>query len=308
MKAISPSYHSPVMAPEAVSALKLSPSGVYVDATYGGGGHSRLILDQLGPEGRVLAFDRDADAWTNMPKDERLLAVHHDFTFMEQFMRYAGYTRVDGILADLGVSSHQFDTGERGFSFRYEGPLDMRMDTQSETSAASLLAEANDKTLASILARYGDVEHPGKVARHLVAFRNRKAIQSTADLTEALEELVSQPSRRHKYLARVFQALRIAVNQELEALQLLLAQSAGLLREGGRLVVISYHSAEDRLVKQYISTGKWQGGIDQDVYGRPMRPLKPLSRKPITPHEDELERNPRARSARLRIAEKTMTP
>lgn len=303
MKADS-TYHQPVMAAEAVEGLAIRPHACYVDATYGGGGHSAHIMAQLGPQGRLFAFDRDADAWRYMPEDERFWAIHHDFTFMERFLRYGGQPQVDGILADLGVSSHQFDTGERGFSFRFEGPLDMRMDTQSGTTAAQLLQELQEDDLAQLLGRYGDVERPRRVARHLAAYRAHRPLDTTTALREAVEPLTMAPSKRHKFMARIFQALRIAVNNELQALETFLEQSVRCLRPGGRLVVISYHSAEDRQVKQFLQTGKLAGPLEKDVFGQPQRPLEPLHRKPYMAAEAEQERNPRARSARLRIAEK----
>jgi 16S rRNA (cytosine1402-N4)-methyltransferase len=297
-------FHTPVMAHRAVELLLGRPEGRYIDATYGGGGHARRILEALSEQGRLLAFDRDLDAWRGMPDDLRLLAVHHDFRFVSHFAAYAGWAEVDGILADLGVSSHQFDTGARGFSFRYEGPLDMRMDTQSGESAAEWLATAAPESLQQVLQRYGDVPQAGKVTRYLVQARANRRIATTGDLVAALEPLGIPAHKQHKYLARIFQALRIAVNGELEALQALLTQAAALLRPGGRLVVIAYHSAEDKMVKQYFRTGKFAGPQEKNLYGETLRPLKPLERLTSAPTEEETQRNPRARSARLRVAEK----
>ncbi len=295
-------YHVPVMGPEAVAALEVRPQGVYVDATFGGGGHSRLILDSLGAAGKVLAFDQDEDALEHVPEDERLLFCPANFRYLKRYMRYYGIELVDGILADLGVSSHQLDEAERGFSFRYDAPLDMRMNRREGPTAADLLNTLDEKAIQEMLSKYGEVRNARTVARRLVEARARKPIATTGELVALLEPLVR--GHRPRYLAQVFQALRIAVNKELEVLEELLALSLEVLRPGGRLVVITYHSLEDRLVKRFLRSGNVRGEEVRDFYGRVLRAIRPVTRKPLTPSAEEIAANPRARSARLRVGEK----
>lgn len=300
-------YHAPVLLHECVEGLALRPDGCYVDVTFGGGGHSRAILAQLGPQGRLIAFDRDADARRNVPDDPRFTLVPADFRWIGHYLRYLGEVPVDGILADLGVSSHQFDTMARGFSFRGDGPLDMRMDRSAGRSAAELVNTADDRELATVLGRYGEVQGAHRVARCLLQARSVRAIRSTGDLVDALRP-VTPRADANGFLAQVFQALRIAVNDELGALEGLLANGTELLAPGGRLVVISYHSLEDRLVKHWMRAGNVDGEEVKDLYGRGQRPLDPLNTKAVKPSPEEVQENPRARSARLRIAEKNKRP
>lgn len=295
-------YHVPVLGPESVEALNVTPAGVYVDATFGGGGHSRLILEKLGPEGRLLAFDQDEDALANVPDDERLLFCPANFRYLRRYMRYHGVEAVDGILADLGVSSHQLDEAERGFSYRFDAPLDMRMNRREGPTAADLLNTLEEKEIQDLLSKYGEVRNARTVARRLVEARQRKPIATTGELVALLEPLV----RGHKprYLSQVFQALRIAVNRELDVLEEFLQESLEALRPGGRLVVITYHSLEDRLVKRFLRTGNVQGREVRDFYGNLVSPIRPVTKKPIEPSPQEIAANPRARSARLRVGER----
>jgi len=297
-------YHVPVLGPESVAALDIQPEGVYVDATFGGGGHSRLILEKLGPKGRLLAFDQDEDALHNVPEDERLLFCPANFRYLRRYMRYHGIEAVDGILADLGVSSHQLDEAERGFSYRFDAPLDMRMNRREGPTAADLLNTLEEKEIQDLLSRYGEVRNARTVARRLVEARERKPITTTGELVALLEPLV----RGHKprYLSQVFQALRIAVNRELEVLEEFLQESLEALRPGGRLVVITYHSLEDRLVKRFMRTGNVRGEEVRDFYGNLLRAIRPVTKKPVEPSPEEIAANPRARSARLRVGERVL--
>ena len=302
-------YHVPVLLQESVSALIANPSGLYIDATFGGGGHTAEILSRLSEAGRVLAFDRDIDALANRPDDGRLTLVHNNFRFVHNYVQYSAHkdgtpALADGILADLGVSSHQFDTADRGFSFRFDAPLDMRMNPEAGQTAADLVNTADQARLEQILRLYGEVDNPRKMAQLIAAARTQKPIETTADLTEVLEPCLPKFAE-HKVLAKVFQALRIEVNQEMKALAGFLEGAARSLKPGGRLVVITYHSLEDRMVKNYIRTGNIEGEIRQDIYGRTDTPLKAVNRKPILPREEEIAANTRARSAKLRIAERT---
>lgn len=290
-------YHDPVLLQACIEGSDIRTDGVYVDATFGGGGHSRAILEQLGERGRLIAFDRDADARANAPHDPRFTLVHADFRWMGNFLRYLGAVPVNGILADLGVSSHQFDTGDRGFSIRYDGPLDMRMDRRTKRTAAALIDTSGEADLARLLHRYGEVRDAHRVARAI----KKAAPTTTGALAEAVRNLAPRQGESG-FLAQVFQALRIAVNDELGSLESLLAQAPTLLAPGGRLVVISYHSLEDRLVKNAMRGSDTHGTELRDPRGHRQRPFDPLSSKAITPTEEEIQRNPRARSARLRIA------
>lgn len=290
-------YHTTVLLHEAVDGLAIKEDGIYVDATFGGGGHSRLILSKLGPEGRLIAFDQDEDAWRNKPDDDRLIPVTENFRYLRRFLRLHGITEVDGILADLGVSSFQFDTAERGFSLRYDGPLDMRMDKRGELTAAQILRTYSEPQLHKLFEQYGEVRNSKQLAKHIVD--NRKAAQvSTIASLKAMLAPVIKGGNPNRYLAQVFQALRIEVNDELGVLKDFLQQSAQSLKPGGRLSIISFHSLEDRIVKQYIKRGVWDDNADSSLV------LKAINNKPIEPTEEEIKVNNRARSARLRIAER----
>ena len=296
-------YHTSVLLNEAVDGLAIKKGGVYVDATFGGGGHSRAILEQLGPGGKLLAFDHDADAWRNKPDDERLIPVTENFRYIKRFLKLHRYPEVDGILADLGVSSFQFDTAERGFSIRFEGPLDRRMDQRGEKTAADVLKSYSEQELHKLFEQYGEVRNAKQLAKHIVDNRKKGSLSSI----ETLKAMIGPVMRGNpnKYLAQVFQALRIEVNDELGALKDFLEQSAQCLKEGGRLSVITFHSIEDRIVKQFIKRG---GGDEEepDMMGNRKGKwiLKPVNAKPIEASEAETKNNPRARSARLRIAER----
>ena len=293
-------YHTTVLLHEAVDGLAIKPDGIYVDATFGGGGHSREILSRLGPAGKLIAFDQDEDAWRNKPEDARLLAVTENFKYLRRFLRLHGHTEVDGILADLGVSSFQFDTAGRGFSLRYEGPLDMRMDKRSELTAAHILNTYAETQLHKLFEEYGEVRNAKQLARHIADNRKGRQIKTIATLKAILGPVMK--GNPNKYLAQVFQALRIEVNDELGVLKDLLQQSAQSLKPGGRLSVISFHSLEDRLVKQFMKRGYF--GEDENMANEHTPMLKPVNAKPIEPTEDEVKNNPRSRSARLRIAER----
>ncbi len=293
-------YHTTVLLNEAVDGLAIKEDGVYVDATFGGGGHSRAILERLGPKGKLIAFDQDADAWKNKPDDARLIPVTENFKYLKRFLRLHGHTEVDGVLADLGVSSFQFDTAERGFSIRYDGPLDMRMDKRSELTAATVLKTYSEVQLLQIFEQYGEVRNSRQLAKHIVLNRKGHGVQSIEALKAMLGPVMK--GNPHRYLAQVFQALRIEVNDELGVLKELLQQAALSLKPGGRLSVISFHSLEDRIVKHYIKRGRWD---DAGEYEEPVKPLlMPVNAKPIEPSEEEIKHNPRARSARLRIGER----
>ncbi|MBS1777870.1 MAG: 16S rRNA (cytosine(1402)-N(4))-methyltransferase RsmH [Bacteroidetes bacterium] len=296
-------YHTTVLLKEAVDGLGVKADGVYVDATFGGGGHSREILSRLGAEGKLLSFDHDADAWRNKPDDARLIPVQENFRYMRRFLRLHGYPQVDGILADLGVSSFQFDTAERGFSTRFDGPLDMRMDKRLEMTAADVLMNYSEAQLHKMFEQYGEVRNSKQLAKHIATNRSRGGL-STIDTFKAMIAPVIK-GLSNKYLAQVFQALRIEVNDEMGALKDFLEQAAQSLKPGGRLSVITFHSLEDRLVKQFMKKGTWQED-EVDVFGRSSveAVMKPVSNKPVEPTEEEIKNNPRARSARLRIAEK----
>lgn len=298
-------YHKPVMIREAIEGLHVVRGGTYVDATFGGGGHARAILERLG-DGRLIAFDQDDDATRNIPEDQRLLFVSHNFRYMKNFLKLHGHMHVDGILADLGVSSHQFDQASRGFSARYDGPLDMRMNKMAKTTAREVLNKYEFDKLAGMFRMYGELRNAAKTASAIVGFREQQALETTGQLAGLLKPMAPR-GRENKYLAQVFQAIRIEVNNELEALKELLLQSNKLLKAGGRLVVISYHSLEDRLVKNFMKTGNFEGKVEKNFYGSLLSPLRPVS-KLQTAGKAELNTNPRARSAKLRIAEKNPFP
>ena len=296
-------YHIPVLAEDAVSLLDLRPDGCYVDLTFGGGGHSRLILSRLGPEGRLYGFDRDADTKANIPDDGRFHYVESDFRFMRGALRLRGVTHVDGILADLGVSSHHFDAVERGFSFRGEAPLDMRMNRRGGITAADIVNGYDTERLAKIFADWGELETTWKIASAIDRVRRQQPIATTAQLVGAVAPCTPKKDGA-KFLTKLFQALRIEVNGETEALRMMLEQSCRVLRPGGRLVVISYHSIEDRLVKNFMRSGNFSGVADKDFYGRTSAPMTVVTRKAVVPSAEEVERNPRSRSAKMRAAAK----
>ena len=296
-------YHEPVLLNESVDGLAIKPNGVYVDCTFGGGGHSKEILSRLNEEGRLYAFDQDADAANNAIDDLRFSLLPMNFRFIERGLRIHNLRKVDGILADLGVSSHQFDTAARGFSLRFDGPLDMRMNTASKLSAAELLMQVDEPELIHILRTYGEIPNAKRLATALIERRGSQPIKSTFELVHLLNGF-SQVQKRHSYQAQVFQALRIAVNEELEALRALLESSLSLLDEGGRLSIISYHSLEDRMVKRFVKEGWMDDEAQRDAFGRRHFRFQPVHKKTIDPSEEEIASNPRARSARLRVAER----
>ena len=297
-------YHIPVLLDESVSALIGSPSGIYADATFGGGGHTSEILRRLSPEGRVISFDRDSDAIANRPDDKRLTLIRSDFRWIHNHIIHQGHPEgIDGVLADLGVSSHQFDTAERGFSFRYEAPLDMRMNQEAVTTAEDIVNSYEAEDLERILRLYGEVDGSRRIAQMICKARDLAPIMTTTDLGKAIESALPKFAE-HKFLAKVYQALRIEVNQEMKSLEKFLSGAARSLKPGGRLVVITYHSLEDRMVKNFIKAGNIDGKMEKDFYGNVTAPLKAVNRKPVLPQESEISANTRARSAKLRIAEK----
>ncbi|MBE6222873.1 MAG: 16S rRNA (cytosine(1402)-N(4))-methyltransferase RsmH [Bacteroidales bacterium] len=296
-------YHIPVLLAESVSALITNPDGTYADATFGGGGHTAAVLSRLNDDGRVIAFDRDIDAINGALKDPRLTLVHNNFRFIENYARHEG-VQFDGVLADLGVSSHQFDTAERGFSFRFEeSPLDMRMNQEARLTAAEVVNSYAEADLERILKLYGEVDGARNMARLIADARSNGEIRTTGDLDRAIARMLPRGAE-HKVLAKVYQALRIEVNQEMRSLEKFLDGACRSLKPGGRLVVITYHSLEDRMVKNFIKTGNVEGEMIQDMYGRVQAPLEAVNRKPILPSEEEIAGNTRARSAKLRIAER----
>ncbi|MEK6781339.1 MAG: 16S rRNA (cytosine(1402)-N(4))-methyltransferase RsmH [Bacteroidota bacterium] len=297
-------YHKPVMLTECIEGLAIKPEGIYVDVTFGGGGHSLKILEQL-KEGRLIAFDQDEDAKKQADniQSRSFTFCQENFKYMKQYLKLNGVTKVDGVLADLGISSHQIDSPERGFSTRFDGPLDMRMNKKSGVTAAKLLNEYPDDRLHKIFGMYGEVKNARTLAKAIEQQRAVKRFESNNDLISVLKSLAPR-GKEFKYYAQVFQALRIEVNQELEALEDFLLQCADVMNTGGRLVVMSYHSLEDRMVKNYINTGKVYGELEKDFYGNPIRPFQAITRKPIEASEGEVKENSRARSAKLRIAEK----
>ncbi len=294
-------YHDAVMLEAAINGLSVKPAGTYVDLTFGGGGHSRAILERL-DNGRLIAFDQDEDTTRNVPEDRRLLFLNHNFCFLKNLLKWHDSIPVDGILADLGVSSHQIDESTRGFSTRFDGPLDMRMNRRAEKRAADVIKNYSYEELADIFYLYGELKNARKIAEEIVRQRSIKVIETTGQLTELLKPF-SARAREMKFMAQVFQALRIEVNGELDALKAMLEQSREVLRPGGRLVVISYHSLEDRLVKNFIRSGNFCGKVEKDFYGNIQGPFRVVS-KMLTASDEEIKRNKRSRSARLRIAEK----
>lgn len=296
-------YHVPVLLEESIAGLNISPEGVYADLTFGGGGHSREILRHLG-EGQLLGFDQDEDALNNVPDDERFIFVNHNFRYLRNFMHYYGLEELDGILADLGVSSHEFDEAGRGFSFRFDAELDMRMNQRSRMKASDVLNGYDEESLLRVFRNYGEVENARRLVDLLVKGRGEKDIVTSDDLYRVILPCIPKMKEK-KYLAKVYQALRIEVNGELDALEEMLEQAFEVLKPGGRLVVITYHSLEDRIVKNFFKSGNVEGKVEKDaIYGHVTKDFELINRKVIVPSDEEVERNPRARSAKLRIAER----
>ena len=295
-------YHVPVLLEESVSGLNIDPDGGYLDLTFGGGGHSREILKRL-KDGCLIGFDQDADALANVPDDDRFIFVNHNFRYLRNFLRYCGYDEADGILADLGVSSHEFDEAGRGFSFRFDAELDMRMNQRSRLKATDILNTYSEEDLTRIFRNYGEVDNAKRLVDLIVKARAEKMITRSEEFLQVIAPCVPKQKEK-KYLAQVYQALRIEVNGELEALEDMLKEAERALRPGGRLVVITYHSLEDRIVKNFLKSGNFEGKVEKDFYGHVKRNFELVNRKVIVPSEEEIEKNPRARSAKLRIAEK----
>ena len=296
-------YHVPVLLQESVDGLDIKPDGIYVDVTFGGGGHSREILSRIGENGHLYSFDQDEDAEKNILNDNRFTFVRSNFRYLRNWMRYYGVEHIDGLLADLGVSSHHFDDETRGFSFRFDAPLDMRMNKRSGMTAAEILNNYDEEQLADIFYIYGELKNARKVASAIIKARSSKTIETTGDLMQITESLFPR-EREKKETAKLFQALRIEVNHEMAALKEMLYGAQEVLREGGRLSVITYHSLEDRIVKNFMKAGNAEGKVNQDFFGRTVAPFRQISNKVIVPSEEEQLRNPRSRSAKLRIAER----
>ena len=296
-------YHVPVLLQESIDGLDIKPDGIYVDVTFGGGGHSKEILSRLGKKGHLYSFDQDADAEQNIVNDERFTFVRSNFRYIRNWMRYYGVEEIDGLLADLGVSSHHFDDETRGFSFRFDSPLDMRMNKRAGKTAADILNDYEEERLADIFYLYGELKNARRLASAIVTSRQQKRIDTTGDLMTVTEKLL-RSEKEKKDLAKLFQALRIEVNHEMDALRDMLNGACLLLKKGGRLSVITYHSLEDRMVKNVMKAGHTEGKIEHDFFGRISSPLRLINNKVITPDENELQNNPRSRSAKLRIAEK----
>ena len=296
-------YHIPVMLNECMEGLAIKPDGVYVDVTFGGGGHSREILSRLGKKWTLYGFDQDADAENNIPEDDRFVFVRSNFRYLSNFMRFHGETEIDGLLADLGVSSHHFDDKDRGFSFRFQGMLDMRMNTRAGKTAADILNTYPEEALSTLFYLYGELKNSRKLASVIVKARETKPLETTDEFLALITPYIGKDKEK-KMLAQVFQALRIEVNDEMRALREMLQQAMHLLKPGGRLVVMTYHSLEDRLVKNFFKSGNFEGTISQDFFGNIQSPFRLINNKVITPSSEEVEVNPRSRSAKLRIAEK----
>ena len=303
MMTTAETYHVPVLLQESIDGLNIKPDGIYVDVTFGGGGHSREILKRLGENGHLYSFDQDEDAEKNILDDDRFTFVRSNFRYLHNWMRYYNVAHIDGLLADLGVSSHHFDDETRGFSFRFDAPLDMRMNNRSGVTAAEILNTYSEEMLADIFYIYGELKNARKIASAIVKARSYKNIEKTGDLMQETEKLFLR-EREKKEIAKLFQALRIEVNHEMDALKEMLNGAKEILNEGGRLSVITYHSLEDRIVKNMMKAGNVEGRVTQDFYGRTEAPFRLISNRVITPSEEEQERNPRSRSAKLRIAEK----
>ena len=296
-------YHVPVLLQESIDGLNIKSDGIYVDVTFGGGGHSREILSRLGKNGHLYSFDQDADAEKNIIADDRFTFVRSNFRYLRNWMRYYGVEAIDGLLADLGVSSHHFDDETRGFSFRFDAPLDMRMNKRAGKTAADIVNEYDEAKLADVFFLYGELKNSRRIANAIAAYRQQKRIETTGDLMAATEKMM-RTEKEKKDLARLFQALRIEVNHEMDALRDMLNSASQLLKSGGRLSVITYHSLEDRIVKNVMKAGNAEGKIEKDFFGRVSSPFRLVNNKVIRPQEDELQNNPRSRSAKLRIAER----
>jgi 16S rRNA (cytosine1402-N4)-methyltransferase len=296
-------YHVPVLLKPSVEALQVKPDGIYADLTFGGGGHTREIMSRLGEDGRLMVFDQDADALNNLPDDPRIIPVHANFRYIRQFMLYHELPGFNGILADLGISSWQIDEKERGFSFRFNAELDMRMNRETGVSAKDILNHYSGDQLRSLFRTYGELKNAGLLANRIIAARDEKPVETTGDLVDILSPVLKKGAE-HKFLARVFQALRIEVNKEMEALREMLKKSIDCLLPGGRLVVLSYHSLEDRMVKNFMRAGNVEGEIQKDFYGNQISPLHVITKKPVQAGEDEINQNPRARSVKMRVAER----
>lgn len=296
-------YHNPVMLKECLEGLNLQPGGIYVDVTFGGGGHSRAIFNLLDSSGTLVAFDQDEDAKANLWKAHNFKFVESNFSFLRNQLKFLGISKVDGILADLGVSSHQFDDGTRGFSIRSNDPLDMRMNQKSSKTAKQIVSDYAMEELARVFGQYGEIKNAGKLARQIISARESQAIETTGDLMAACKTLAPQ-YKENKYFAQIFQALRIEVNEEMKALEDFLLQTKDVIKPGGRLVVMSYHSLEDRPVKNWMKRGSLDGTIEKDFFGNVLKPFTEINRHPIEASEDEKKENNRARSAKLRIAER----
>lgn len=296
-------YHIPALLNECIEGLDIKPDGTYVDVTFGGGGHSRAIMNLLGEKGHLYGFDQDQDAIANAIDDPRFTFVYSNFAFISNFMRYHGVKQADGILADLGVSFHHFDESSRGFSFRFDGTLDMRMNQKGEKDARWIIANYSEEQLAQILYLYGELKTSRKIAAAIVKARDKKTINTTGELLEIIKPFI-KPAQEKKELAQVFQSLRIEVNNEINVLKSLLEQSVKVLKPGGRLVILTYHSLEDRLVKNFFKSGNIEGKVEKDFFGRINTPFRLVNNKVITASDEEVEYNPRSRSAKLRIAEK----
>jgi len=295
-------YHIPALLDESIDGLNIRPEGIYVDVTFGGGGHSAEILKRL-DTGKLIAFDQDEDVRMNVPDDNRLIFIEQNFRFLKNNLLFNGIKAIDGLIADLGVSFHQFDEPARGFTFRLDAPLDMRMNKSSSLTAASLIKTIDESFLSDIFYRYGELSNSRKVARHIISARDEKPILTTGDLVSAVRDIAPR-GQENKFYARIFQSLRIIVNHEIDFLKEMLLQALEMLNRGGRLVVITYHSLEDRVVKNFMRTGNFEGIEKKDFYGNPERPFRVLVKKGIVPGPEEIKKNNRARSARLRIAEK----
>lgn len=296
-------YHIPALLTETVDGLSIKPDGVYVDVTFGGGGHSREILSRLGPKGKLISFDQDEDAIQNIIDDERFIFVRSNFCYLRNFLKYHGVEKIDGLLGDLGVSFHHFDQADRGFSFRFDGDLDMRMNKKAQTTAADILNTYEEERLADMFFLYGELRNSRKIASKICKERSQTPFKTINQFLEILQPFFFREKEK-KDMARVFQALRIEVNKEMQTLQSMLTQAVELLNPEGRLVILTYHSLEDRLVKNFMKTGNFEGKLEKDFYGNPLTDLQTINNKAIIASEEEIERNPRSRSAKLRIAEK----
>lgn len=295
-------YHIPAMLQECIDSLRINKSGIYVDVTFGGGGHSRAIMEKLGSDGHLYSFDQDIDAYSNRIEDDRFTFVHSNFRYLKNFMRYYGADKVDGILGDLGVSFHHFDAAERGFSFRADAPLDMRMNQSARVDAAEIINTYDEASLARLLSDYGEIRRPMPMVKAIVKARQERSILTTGGLVEVIHPLIN-PKQEKKELAQVFQALRIEVNGEMEALRRFLHSTLDVLKPGGRLVILTYHSLEDRIVKNFIKTGNTEGILQKDFFGRVSTPWRQITKGAVSPSQEEIELNPRSRSAKLRVAE-----